>query len=199
MNKTTKKVLLLLFVLATSVVKAQTREYYFINSAPANGISVLQNDIRGFQFRNSVKSLKLDSVAINGYSGHQINATGIFLPTATGAPNIPIYCRSLAVPNGATVRVEYHSLNSQTIQNVDLLPSPPILAETDTSLITYEKDSSIYYVNAYYPAQIVSVSDTFSFRGVNTVDISFSPYQYNPVTKDHYLCGAGQSCTAKIK
>lgn len=151
-------ILLLSFLMMTGIVESQTREYYFSNNALNEGLSVTQSDSVCFKFRHALKSLKLDSIVDNGYSGHQIKGSGIYLPSEPGTPNIPKVCRYLAIPNEASVTIEINSITSQTIQNVDLMAAPPILPETDTTPLTYKRDSSIYYTNAFYPAQIVSVS-----------------------------------------
>ena len=179
-----KCIILLFFLMPTGIVKSQTREYSFNNNAQNEGLSITRSDDVCVKFRHAIKSMRLDSVVDNGYSGFQIRGHGIHLPAQSGAPNIPIECHYIAIPNGASVRIDTINVTSQTIQNVNLLAAPPILLETDTTPTTYEKDSSIYYTNAFYPAQIVSVSDTFSIRGVNTVAVSIAPYQYNPVTKE---------------
>lgn len=186
MNKNVifKCIILLFFLVSTEIVKSQTREYSFNNNAQNEGLSITRSDDACITLRHAIKSMRLDSVVDHGYSGYQIIGHGIHLPAQSGAPNIPIECHYIAIPNGASVRIGEVNVTSQTILNVDLLAAPPLLLETDTTPITYEKDSSIYFTNAYYPAQVVSVSDTFSIRGVNTVAVSIAPYQYNPVTKE---------------
>ena len=184
-NKTIlKSIILLLFLLTAGIAESQTREYHFSNNALNEGLTVTQSDSVCFKFRHALKSLKLDSVVDNGYSGHHIKGCGIQLPAEPGTPNIPTTCRYLAIPNGASVTIEINNITSQTINKVDLMAAPPIRQETDTTPVTYEKDSTIYHTNTFYPTQIVSVSDTFSIRGVKTVALSVSPYQYNPVTKE---------------
>ena len=178
-----KLFILLSCLLTTNAIMSQTREFHFNNNATQEGFTTINSNNNCFQFRLAIKSMRLDSIVDNGYSGHRIGASGIFLPAEAGAPNIPNVCRYIAIPNGATARIEIIGSSSQTIENVDLMAAPPILLETDTTHATYEKDSSIYGIDAFYPAQIASVSDTFSIRGINTIAVSVSPYQYNPVTK----------------
>ncbi len=181
----TKRVILFLFLLTiTELSVSQTRTFSFKNKASQEGLMITNQDSSCLQLRNAIKSMMLDSVSDNGYTGEQIATSGIFLPNEEGMPNVPIISRYVAIPNGATASIDLTIFNSQIIQNVDLLAAPPILLETDTVPITYEKDSSVYFTNALYPAQVAFVSDTFNIRGVNTVVVSISPYQYNPVTKE---------------
>lgn len=186
MNKTIvlKSTILVLLLSLLEIANAQSREYQFSNNATNEGLSVTQSDSVSIKFRHAIKSLILDSIVVNGYSGYQIKCRGIFLPSQAGAPNIPVVSRFIAIPNGATVIVELNNTYSQRIQNIDLMAAPSIRLESDTMPTTYERDSSIYFTNASYPSQIVSVSDTFSLRGINTVALSISPYQYNPVKKE---------------
>ena len=196
MNKINQFSILVFLLLSTGVLKAQIREYVFGTNVVQEGWSITKSDSSGFQFKYAFNSILIDSVNDNGYSGHQIKGSGITLPSRPGTPNLPVICRYIAIPNGATASVEIRKQKTQTLSNIDLMAAPPIHHENDTTPTLYEKDSSIYFSNAFYPSQTVSVSDTFSFRGVNTIVVSICPYQFNPVTKElvvHYDIDANVS------
>ena len=40
-----------------------------------------------------------------------------------------------------------------------------------------------YSINAFYPAELATMSEPYNLRNARGVAIQVSPYQYNPVTK----------------
>ena len=177
--------LVTILLLSTMTLQAQTREFAFNNSVQNEGLSIEQNTRSGLTMRHALKQLQILNITDNGYSGDIIQGgTGIVLPANPGEPNLPAFSQFVAVPNGATAHVEMGYRSMSTVQNVDLLPAAPIKFDTDNSPNTYEKNLSIYNADAFFPAQPVTVSEPFSLRGVQTVAVTVTPYQYNPVTKE---------------
>ena len=185
MKLTSKALFITILLLATLGIHAQTRDFTFNNSAARAGLSIEQNTRSGLTMRHALKQLQIVNINDNGYTGDVVEGgTGITLPANPGEPNLPAFSRFVAVPNGATAHIEMGYRSASTIQNVDLLPAAPIKFDTDDSPNTYEQNLSIYNKNAFYPEQPVTVSEPFSLRGVQTVAVTVTPYQYNPITKE---------------
>ena len=177
--------LVTILLLSAMVSQAQTREFAFNNSAQSEGLIVEQNTRSSLTMRHALKQLQILNITDNGYTGDIVQGgTGIILPANAGDPNLPAFSQFVAIPNGATAHVEMGYRSMSTIQNVDLLPAAPIKFDTDDSPNTYEKSPSVYNTDAFFPAQPVTVSEPFSLRGVQTVAVTVTPYQYNPVTKE---------------
>ena len=174
-----------IMLFSAMALNAQTRDYTFSNNAPSEGLSVEQNTRSGITMRHALKHLQILNITDNGYTGDVVEAgTGISLPADAGAPDLPAFSRFVAIPNGATAHVEIGQRSMTVVRNVDLLPAAPIKFDTDDSPNTYEKDLNIFNKNAFFPEQPVTISEPFSLRGVQTVAVSVTPYQYNPVTKE---------------
>ena len=180
--RTLSLAILLFSAMATN---AQTREFNFNNSAQQEGLTVGQSTRSNLVMRHSLKHIEILNITDNGYTGDVVQGgTGISLPANAGEPDLPAFSRFVAVPNGATAHIEMGYRSMTTIQNVDLLPASPIKFDTDDSPNTYERNTSIYNKDAFFPEQPVTVSAPFSLRGVQTVAVTVVPYQYNPVTKE---------------
>ena len=174
-----------ILLFSAKVMNAQSRDFYFDNSAQNEGISIESNTRSGLTMRHALKQLSLLNVTDNGYTGDVIQGiTGINLPANEGEPNLPSFSRFVAIPNGASTHIEMGYRSMTTIQNVDLMAAAPIKFDTDDSPNTYEKDQNIYSKNAFFPEMPVSVSEPFTLRGVQTVAVTVVPFQYNPVTKE---------------
>ena len=178
---------LLVSILHSSAIAlhAQTRDVSFSNSAQIEGLTIEQNTRSSLTMRHALKHVEILNITDNGYTGDVVQGgTDVTLPANAGEPNLPSFSRFVAVPNGATAHIEMNYRSMTTLQDIDLLPAAPIKFDTDDSPNTYEKNSSIYNKNAFFPEQPVTVSEPFSMRGVQTVAVTVVPYQYNPVTKE---------------
>jgi hypothetical protein len=172
-------------LLSTIALQAQTREFTFNNTAQSEGFTVEQNTRSSLKMRHVLKQLQILNITDNGYTGDILQGgTDIVLPANPGEPSLPSFSRFVAVPNGANAHIEMSYRSMTTLQNVDLLPAAPIKFDTDNSPNTYEKNLSIYNTDAFFPAQPITASEPFSMRGVQTVAITVTPFQYNPVTKE---------------
>jgi PKD repeat protein len=147
------------------------------------GFNLERQDAQGIQVVYSVPEFSLENVTVNGKKMQSINLTGIFLPNNAGAPNIPGTGRYLAIPAGAAAHLEIVGMRAETLSGVEIAPAPRIPKETEKGL-EYPVNEEIYQTNSFYPSQPVLLSEPTKIRGVDVVMLGFSPFQYNPVTKE---------------
>ena len=89
----------------------------------------------------------------------------------------------MAIPQGATANLRVVSFEKETLHNVNIAPALRIQAETEEPDMNYVKDMAIYGKDAFYPAEPFVMGNSY-IRGVESVTVSVTPFQYNPVTKD---------------
>ncbi|HOI00358.1 MAG TPA: C25 family cysteine peptidase [Bacteroidales bacterium] len=147
------------------------------------GFELLKSDAQGVTVSFSLHGFSITEIDIHGTRMQNIEVPGIFLPNDAGAPNVPGSGRMIALPRGATARLEIVSMRTETMQNILLAPAPRIPLENEDGLI-YPINQEIYNTNAMYPAQVALLSDQSRIRGVDAVTLGISPFQYNPVTKE---------------
>lgn len=175
--------LLLTFFLGTGL-HAQRAEYHFDAPTSKEGFSVVRSENNALRVVHSVPNLAIDEITDNGYTGDIIEMNGLYLPADAGVPNLPANSRFVAIPNGSNAVLNIISVKKQSIQNVDLLPAAAIPLSNDDRPAEYTKDQSIYSKNGFYPAEPFQISKGLTIRGVETVTLSITPFQYNPVTKE---------------
>ena len=132
----------------------------------------------------SVNEFNMDLMQINDENMHVITMPGVMLPNEVGAPNLPGDGKFIAIPQGATAVLEIVSMQTETYQNINVVPSHNIPWDNDNSPLIYEKNSEIYNTNGFYPAEPVKLSEVDQLRGVDFVILGITPFQYNPVTKE---------------
>ena len=93
---------------------------------------------------------------------------------------MPTLTTFYAVAPGKTINAAVQILESEVLNNVEIAPFDTW--ENEPSAIIKEGDS--YGQNLPFPQQLVSVSEPMVIRDAVVVQISLTPFQYNPVTKD---------------
>jgi hypothetical protein len=73
---------------------------------------------------------------------------------------------------------------TETIQNISIAPALRIQAVPEEPVTDYAKNEKVYETNEFYPQNIYEISEITELRGVNTVIVGISPFQFNPVTKE---------------
>lgn len=148
------------------------------------GYTVAASSPVGVEVLYSVGQLGVEELVVDGETMHLIAIPGAFLPNDAGAPDLPRTGRWIAIPEGARARVRIIASRAEVFRDVNVAPAPPIPFENDTSPLIYEKDWSIYGIDAYYPAEPVKLSRPMQMRGVDAVVLGITPFQYNPVTRE---------------
>jgi len=97
-----------------------------------------------------------------------------------GQPYLPTVSTLYAVEPGKSFRVQVTIHETETIENVDILP----LESWDPVLTGNAEKGDAYFENALFPETIASVSEPIIMRELVMVQVSVTPFQYNPVTKD---------------
>ncbi len=131
-----------------------------------------------------LEQMDIDDFDVDGEVMQQISIPGVMLPNNEGAPNLPGFGRFIALPEGATARLDVVSVREQVFEDLDILPAAAIPFENDDSPTVYAKDPSIYERDAFYPDDPFLLSEIKSMRGVDTVVLGIAPFQYNPVTRE---------------
>ncbi len=142
------------------------------------------NTRSGIKIELSTPEFEITSLNYKGEELSEINLAGSFIPNDEGKPNLPRISRYIAIPNGATVNVSYDMKEAVVYHNVNIAPALDIVPSTEEMSTDYAKDLSVYTKDELYPNNPVEVSPTSSLRGINTVIVGITPFQYNPVTKE---------------
>ena len=148
------------------------------------GFNLVASESSSVEVIYSIPMFALEDKVINGEAMKNIMLPGTFLFNDAGAPNLPARGRYIAIPQGSTPKLRIINQRTEVIHNVTILPAPVIPLETDDSPLQHVKNMDIYGTNAFYPASPVSISEVTQIRGTDAVILGFTPFQYNPVTKD---------------
>ncbi|MCD6162502.1 MAG: hypothetical protein J7K40_08830 [candidate division Zixibacteria bacterium] len=101
-----------------------------------------------------------------------------------GLPNIPVYSDFVIIPDRSGVRVNIISSEFETYQNINAMPSQPFALESGEQEMSFVFNESFYQKDAFYPEQLVELSEPMIMRDFRFVQTNINPVQYNPATKE---------------
>ncbi|RKX65681.1 hypothetical protein DRP44_05800, partial [candidate division TA06 bacterium] len=177
-----KLMLSLLLVLFSLYLFGET--IIFPENRGKNGFNVNYSSKSGLEIEYSIERLNFSPVHIKGKTMTNVSIPGMILPNDAGAPNLPSEGRFIAIPQGANVSVKILSYSTETYKNIDLAPAPKIPFDADDAPLDYSFNEKIYGKNAFFPENIVKISNKKQIRGVEAVILGITPFRYNPITKE---------------
>ncbi len=179
-----KKVLLSLTLSLLIGSYGLAQHFTYNNDPGAAGFTVSQSDEQQIQVSYTIHEWSLTDISINRESVKKVSLPGHFLPNDEGAPDLPGKGRYIAIPQGATAHLNIISSQVETFSGVDISPAPRIPFANEDGPLEYSKDEDIWNMDAFYPANPVTLSATEQIRGLDVVMLGITPFQYNPVSRE---------------
>ncbi len=176
--------LLIMGLFVVNTMFAQLGNYSYSDSWGKKGLSVLEQKSSSMTLNYSITDFSIGKLEVNGKQMHTVNLPSHFLPSNEGEPNLPGSGNYIAIPNGAQPEIEIVDMKWEIIKGVDVAPAPRIPLDTENAPLEYKKKDKVYSKNAFFPESPVTLSKRFNLRGINTVLVGVTPFQYNPVTKE---------------
>ena len=131
----------------------------------------------------SIEEFLITNLDVNGETFQNLELPGHFLPNDAGSPDLPGSGRYIAIPQGADATLKIISFRSDTLNNINLIPSFRIPLDTENNPLEYVKNESIYSANNFFPENPIVLSEKDMIRGIDVVMLGITPFQYNPVQK----------------
>ena len=173
--------IILSLLFAFSILNAQ-ETYRFRTDAP-QGLYIESSTVSGLSLHYSVNEITVTDVEYDEVQGKEIIMKGSFGSFAEGLPNLPFENHYVAVPNGATVRIEVKEKASQTLHDIELLPAAPLQSDNEDTRPALQWDETVFGKDANFPNESVTIAQTTQIRGLDVVMLSVTPFRYNPVRK----------------
>ncbi|MFA8450314.1 MAG: C25 family cysteine peptidase [Bacteroidales bacterium] len=132
-----------------------------------------------------VSEFSFDTIMHKGKKIFSPKIGGLSLPNQAGAPDLPYITRRIAIPNGAIPKIKAQREASPVYyRNIDIAPAIDIPHENGDEKIKLRYDDKVYGRNAYFPKSNIQKSEIQTIRGIQTLLVQISPFQYNPANKE---------------
>ncbi|MCF6341311.1 MAG: hypothetical protein L3J31_00710, partial [Bacteroidales bacterium] len=171
-------------IFLSQILLSQSLKMSFNDSWGKQGVTVLNQNNQTLSLSFSVNSYTVSETTFGNEKMQTITMPGVLLQGDEGSPDLPVYSRYIAVPQGAEVVVNIRRYRTGKTENILIAPAPRIPFDTETGPLHYEKKQSVYNHDAFYPEKMIFLSEPKKIRGIDVVILSISPFQYNPVTRE---------------
>ncbi|MCK5074834.1 MAG: carboxypeptidase regulatory-like domain-containing protein, partial [Calditrichia bacterium] len=125
----------------------------------------------------------------DGRTFDRISIPGFHTSMEDGMPEVPVMNKFIEVAHGGKVTVKVLSYDEKTYSakelgiNNPLYPhQPPRVKSVDVHPFSINENA--YMVNAFNEREMVQVVETVIARGTRMALVQFSPFRYNPVTRE---------------
>ncbi|MCX6584743.1 MAG: C25 family cysteine peptidase, partial [Candidatus Aminicenantes bacterium] len=172
--KKLKFLVVFLLVLCVTFAFAQKKDNDATLISHTQDQTILQFDITSYDFEN---------VNISNGTASKLTAPFTSEIMKKGAPAVRRLSAAVIVPDDREMQVKVLNSKYVEIQNVDLAPSKGNLLRTvNPDNVPYEYGPE-YQTNAFYPSDIVELTEPYISRDYRGQAVIANPFRYNPVTK----------------
>lgn len=177
------KRILFLFILVWAFGTANAQKLHRFRTGHPQGFSVASSTEAALSLHFSIAELGIANIQYDESKGQEIILKGCFASNAEGLPDLPFMSQYLAVPRGATVRIEVREKASKTLQDIELLPAAPLQMNNEDQRPALHWNMDVFGKDANYPSRSVTIAQTTQIRGLDVALLSVTPFRYNPVKK----------------
>ena len=120
-----------------------------------------------------------EPVDVNGAQYSRITVPDMAPLLETGHPELPIWAKSVIVPDRGRISVRVISEEWEEVSTPPVLPSKGNLPRTINPADVPYQFTDVYRRDSWYPAETVALSDPFIIRDFRGITILIHPLQYN--------------------
>ncbi len=188
-KKMISKVFIYLLVIFSICISSLSAENVVLKDGKGGvNLNLLSYDNITTRVEFTFNSLNYEKVNINGKDFISITAPNAYQLMEKGAPDLPMYRKSIVISDEKGVSYRIISAEYETKSLGNLAPSKGHFTRNiEPSTIPYTF-SKIFELNDFYPTSNFSLSTPYIVRDLRGVTMQFNPIQYNPVSKELKIC-----------
>ncbi len=173
--------LLLIIALITATINVFATGNFNLNGGDT-GYRILSSDEHETRIEYVIGSYHKAPVLIDGIEYFHVSLAKEGISQDKGKPQLPVYNRSVIIPNSSRMEVEVYDIQYTDIQ-ILVAPSKGVITRDINPADVPYSFSDIYRENMFYPGNIVTLSEPYIMRDYRGITIQTNPMAYNPVSK----------------
>jgi hypothetical protein len=129
-----------------------------------------------------VPQVLVEDKLVEGETYQQLSISGGGWLTRVGDPQMPLFCRFVALPPTSGVKIEVIEEEKETLSGTFLVhpfQKPPIRGENPEPEV-FQINQDTYSLDRSFPGDLVEVGEISILRDLRLAPIKFFPVQYNP-------------------
>jgi len=173
----TRSIAVVVVSLLLVVSFASAREWVPFTDAPLSeevATSITSSDLSATVIEVEVPGMLVEP-AYRGMPGSvELAIPGARPLSSPGMPDLPVLSYMLAVPNSGNARLEVLGLEERVLSGYDIAPAAPFQLEGGER-VDAAADPAVYSKDAFYPAEVASVSEPAILRDLRLVSLRVNP------------------------
>jgi hypothetical protein len=151
-------------------------------------IEMVDADPSAVRMRYLEPPLDFGTVQLGNTDYETVRMSGEANTIDPGYPDLPRVCRMIMIDPRGNVEVRVTDMSYRVEQGGMIAPVQ--ILEGDDDYVAGQPvvpNEAVYGANAWYPAEIATISEPATFRDVRFVVLTIFPVQYNPVTGERRI------------
>jgi hypothetical protein len=179
-----KRVILLSAVLALFVFSFAWAYRANLRADDALKVKLISADASKVRIQLEVPEVLVEDKLAEGETYQLLTIPGGGWLTQVGDPQIPLFCRFVALPPTSGVRVEVIEQETEALSgSFRLYPfQEPLIRSEDAQPKPFQLNQATYSQTRAFPGSPVEVGDISILRDLRLAPIKFFPVQYNPAS-----------------
>lgn len=163
--------------------------YSLSATSPEASLRLLSQTENGLRFRAVVNQVHFDETTVGAETYTLLQLDNLSPDYArTGLPNLPVFTRLIAIPEGAEIRIDIKEKATRILSvhsegfPAPLMPlQPSLFKDQDPEEVAFVKHLQAYQTDAFGPDKSIRVEYLGKMRGVQMARLVYAPFRYNPV------------------
>ncbi len=179
-----KKVILLSAVLALFVFSSAWAYKVNLGADDALKVELISADASRVRVELRIPEVLVEDKLAEGEIYQLLTIPGGGWLTRVGDPQVPLFCRFVALPPTSGVRVEVIEQETETLSGsfrIHPFQKPPVRGENPQPEV-FQLNQDTYSEDRAFPGNLVEVGDISILRDLRLAPIKFFPVQVNPVS-----------------
>ncbi len=151
-------------------------------SAAEGPFRLLSSGPAGVRLAFELPAWSVEPLSRDGRDYARLNAAGAQMYGPPGYPPLPRWSVALAVPPGAVVSASLGEGETSQSMRIGTLAPSESSPDNETGEASFQNLSPEYTRGGEYPASALSLAGPFAFRDYRIVQLTVSPFSYNPST-----------------
>lgn len=165
-----------------------SNNWFFINKfekKPYSKIEVIKNEKNNkcISLKFEMSAYELKNVVIDGKIYKEVNAPNCGKILKEGAPELPLFAKSLIIPDEDEMELIIKNYEFIEIDNVLIVPSKGNLLRTVNPKDIPYKFGIEYFQDDFYPYSLGYLKEPYLLRDFRGQTVVLFPFQYNPIQK----------------
>ncbi|MCB5285046.1 MAG: C25 family cysteine peptidase [Candidatus Cloacimonetes bacterium] len=148
----------------------------------SNSVTVLSSSGSETVLQYQIGRFEQTRVQIGGEDWYHINLPKEGITQDKGAPQLPVFNRSIIIDPTARMRLELSDVQYQDFP-VAVAPSKGVITrDIDPATVPYSF-GDVYQRDEFYPQNVAELSEPYIMRDFRGIVVQTTPFAYNPKTK----------------